>query len=342
MPEDGDIEVSRKIATRAMSQLDCCKMAPNPRNFEIFYVYASDANQPLQRAVRKIMAKKARMSSSDAERLHRKYLVEKSVATKLSEIGKGVGSLISQIRMHLKSPGPSPEEFEKVLDELSGKFDCASSSDQYEDCFQLIAETANEMKQLNETVQEKFENSQEQIDQLGNSLIKLRDESLVDSLTGAANRSYFDRKLNEAIDEASLDRSPLCLLMIDIDHFKKFNDEHGHQVGDAVLRLVASTIRSNAKGQDLVARYGGEEFAVVLPGTCMQQSIALAENIRKSVDEKTLERKSTSQVLGTISVSIGIAELKASDNANSLVVRADECLYEAKRAGRNNVICGTG
>jgi diguanylate cyclase len=129
--------------------------------------------------------------------------------------------------------------------------------------------------------------------------------------------------------------------MIDIDHFKSFNDTYGHLTGDQVLRLVGMSLRHSIKGQDITARYGGEEFVVVLPETALRQAISVAENIRRSVMAKELKKKSTGEILGRVTISAGVATLRDTDDVHLLIERADTCLYAAKRSGRNRVVCET-
>jgi len=129
--------------------------------------------------------------------------------------------------------------------------------------------------------------------------------------------------------------------MIDIDHFKIFNDTYGHLTGDQVLRLVGQALKQTIKGQDIMARYGGEEFAVVLPSTTLRHAVGVAENIRRTVTSKELKKKSTGEILGRVTVSIGVSALKPDEEMDSLIERADGCLYAAKRSGRNRVICET-
>jgi diguanylate cyclase (GGDEF)-like protein len=157
-----------------------------------------------------------------------------------------------------------------------------------------------------------------------------------DALTGVANRRLFDEVLQREVLRAQRDRTPLALLMIDIDHFKLLNDHLGHPVGDVRLRSVASALQACARsGSDLVARYGGEEFAVILPRTEVSQSVPLAERMRGAVEDMHLASPAPS---GRVTVSIGLAQLMpGSADAQALIDGADRALYEAKRGGRNRV-----
>jgi diguanylate cyclase len=143
------------------------------------------------------------------------------------------------------------------------------------------------------------------------------------------------------VQSAAASCEPLSLLMLDIDHFKSFNDNYGHLTGDQVRRLVAMSLKQTIKGQDVAARYGGEEFAVVLPATALRQALTVADHIRRAVMSKELKKKSTGEILGRVTISIGVSVLQSGDSPDTLIERADACLYAAKRNGRNRVICET-
>jgi len=181
--------------------------------------------------------------------------------------------------------------------------------------------------------------SKQEINELQENLEAVRTESLTDPLTQLANRKFFDTTLEKAIAETFERNEPLSLMLTDIDHFKAFNDNFGHLTGDQVLRLVAMAVRHNVKGKDTAARYGGEEFAVILPNTVLRAAVTVAEHIRRAVMAKELMKRSTGEHLGRITISIGVATVRAGDTGQSLIERADTCMYAAKRHGRNRVMC---
>ena len=165
---------------------------------------------------------------------------------------------------------------------------------------------------------------------------RLRHLSVTDPLTGIANRAAFQERLDGDYARCLKGSRPLSLLMVDIDHFKLFNDTHGHQVGDRVLRTVAETLQRTARGTDFLARYGGEEFVVILPDAEYAGAMAIAERFRKAVAAIDCPERA-------ITVSIGAAT-RAADTASAeaLLKEADAALYAAKRAGRNRSAHGSG
>ena len=166
----------------------------------------------------------------------------------------------------------------------------------------------------------------------------VRKESLTDQLTCIANRKAFDEAARAAIAAVTDEDEDVALLLCDIDHFKNFNDTWGHQTGDQVLRLVAACLSENVKGRDTAARYGGEEFAVLLRGTSLEAATRVANQIRTAVETKKLVKKSTGDVLGTITISIGVAQIGRGEPIEPVLRRADACLYGAKHNGRNLVV----
>lgn len=158
----------------------------------------------------------------------------------------------------------------------------------------------------------------------------------LDALTGLANRRGLNDFFTAHIDACTARGEPLALLMMDIDHFKRFNDTHGHLLGDAVLCAVAGILAENA-AQGLAARYGGEEFALVLPACDMMQALQLANTIRQEIREVQL-RSAQGDLIPPITLSAGVAQMQAGDTPQALILAADSALYCAKRSGRDCVI----
>ncbi len=193
-----------------------------------------------------------------------------------------------------------------------------------------------------ETLRSQVTSSTDEIIQLRQELEITRRDALTDGLTGVANRKCFDDTLKKAATEAKETLSPLSLILADLDHFKSFNDTHGHQIGDQVLKVVGRTLIQNIKGQDTAARYGGEEFAVILPNTSVANAAVVAENIRKAISSSRLRKKGSDAELGPITVSMGVGSYVHGEALRELIERTDKALYEAKKLGRNRVISEEG
>jgi diguanylate cyclase len=156
---------------------------------------------------------------------------------------------------------------------------------------------------------------------------------MTDALTGLPNRKAFD----EALQRACAGDGPVSLALLDIDHFKKFNDTWGHQTGDQVLRYVAHVIGRLGVEPRFAARYGGEEFAVLFPGETAAQAVAALDEAREEIGSRILKRRSTNEDLGAVTISGGVAQLKPEESPLALVERADAALYRSKGAGRNRI-----
>jgi len=159
-----------------------------------------------------------------------------------------------------------------------------------------------------------------------------RAEAHVDALTGLANRRAFDMEISRRLAQRQRQGTPLCLLILDIDFFKSFNDEFGHPLGDAILKEVANVLQSQARQMDVVSRLGGDEFAVLLPGSCLEEASQGAERLRCAISDNPLQCEGREHVL---TVSVGLAEAELDDDPASLLKRSDSALYAAKEAGRN-------
>ncbi len=200
----------------------------------------------------------------------------------------------------------------------------------------LTAETAR-ASERNRTLEQQLSVSSARITKLRQDLVDAKQESTTDGLTGLCNRRAFDARLRRAMVRAKADQEPMSLVLLDIDHFKRFNDTYGHRTGDLVLRLVARIIADNVKGRDTAARYGGEEFAVILTGAELQAGAIVAGQMRALLDGKRLITKGVKQNYGSVTISAGVAQFRPGDSVASLIERADVALYEAKSLGRNQV-----
>lgn len=188
------------------------------------------------------------------------------------------------------------------------------------------------------TFGQQLNRAQSQVDALRAELHNVRQEARIDALTSLQNRRAFDEALELRIDDARNTGTPLSLIMIDVDHFKRFNDTLGHVMGDKALRAVATAIQQNVKGKDFVARFGGEEFVVLLADTPLASARRVAENLCEAIGRIRIRKSATGEIVSGITVSCGVAPLKTNDAPIDLLDRADVALYLAKDSGRNRVV----
>ncbi|NOY30586.1 MAG: diguanylate cyclase [Planctomycetes bacterium] len=197
-----------------------------------------------------------------------------------------------------------------------------------------VAEALTQIFAANSKLQDRLADAEKKIQNQAEEIRVKQSEARTDALTSLANRRAFDDVLAKNVTSFKSESRPLSLMIFDVDHFKKFNDTHGHQAGDEVLRRVGSTIAKVVKSTDIPCRYGGEEFALVMPNTKIPQAKLAAERVRKAIEELTIPFEGKSL---KVTASMGIAEVTASDDETKLVRRADDAVYAAKEAGRN---CG--
>ena len=326
------------LARVALEQIDALMLPADPPSYEVWYAYASGANPALNQCINATIKTSGTLSVHELDKVYEQYLSPLRLADRMEGTGTKISDEVDQILSMLNAAtGVAANYRENLADatqQLAGEFDSSTVRAIVDSLVQLT----KDVEKKNATLEGALNSSKQQISHLQKDLEAIRVESLTDPLTAVANRKHFDQTLDQAIAATKSERKPLTLLLLDIDHFKKFNDVHGHQLGDHVLRLVAQLIKGSIKGQDLAARYGGEEFAVILPATALADSLAVAENIRCAVKDKELIKRSTNESLGRVTVSIGAAQLRPGDTAQLLIERADKCLYAAKHRGRDRAV----
>lgn len=237
----------------------------------------------------------------------------------------------------LDEAGQSTSGYHQDLGQFSAELNQGLESGDVANLIERLSSATLEMHRRSAQLEERLKASADTINTLSRDLEVTMLEAMTDALTGLYNRKGFDERLALAAAESLESGLPLSLLLIDIDHFKKFNDTWGHQVGDQVLRLVGKCLRMNVKGKDTAARYGGEELAIILPETQIANAVTLAEQIRQAIGSMNIVKKKTREAIGPVTVSIGAAEFLAKETPAEFIGRADYALYAAKEAGRNRV-----
>lgn len=337
-----DQEFKRALgyANSAFDLLKRSAIPPYPQFYELLYTYATGVNPTLNNRINAIFRNGDSPSANLAEALYNEFL-KSDVNDRMSSVSQRMHERIEAVHDAIDSAMTTANAYSGSLQMASGDLERDISVPAMKDLANKLLSETRSMQETNLKLEQKLEASRDDIAALQRDLDDVRRESLLDPLTKIANRKSFDQGMDQAITDAESLAAPLCLMIIDIDHFKSFNDTYGHQTGDQVLRLVAMTLKSNIKGKDLAARYGGEEFVAILPATDLDGAVIVAENIRRAIQSKELLKRSTNEKLGRITASFGVAAYRPGDTAAMLIERADRCLYAAKHAGRNRVISQT-
>ncbi|MBI3468664.1 MAG: diguanylate cyclase [Planctomycetes bacterium] len=243
---------------------------------------------------------------------------------------ENVHELVDQLQFMAGSTSDNIVQHSARLQEVNSRLSSALESEESQQA--VIAEATAQLLQANEQLQAALDSAQEQLEVYTQQIELNMIEARTDGLTRVANRRAFDEELSRRYAAWERRGWPCSLLMIDVDHFKKFNDLHGHQAGDEVLKTVGGTLSQTAREMDFVARYGGEEFAIILPDTPLNDGKSAAERIRAAIAAAKVSFHG--QEL-RITASVGLAELMARDTPASFIDHADRALYAAKENGRN-------
>lgn len=308
-----------------------------PRSYELWYTYAAGYNQGLNRAINETIKENGRISTDEMLSLYGRFLSPTRLGDRLDDVGNKVSREVEEIVETLKLSADATSDYGSALEQAGLKISSITDPDKLKLYVTHLVKSTQNAVASNRKLESQLLESKKHIENLQSSLEAIRYESLIDELTTLNNRKHFDNSLEKVIRNSEESRRGFCLLMTDIDHFKKFNDTYGHQTGDQVLRLVALSVKQNIKSQDIACRYGGEEFAIILPHTELDQAVEIAEKIRAAVMAKELVKRSTGENLGRVTISAGVAAFGQNDSAHSIIARADEAMYAAKNAGRNLV-----
>jgi diguanylate cyclase len=331
-------EQAVEYAKEAMAQMPALGVAPTPRNYRIWYEYASGRNAALRAALDVLVSNSRELTEPVIDDIYLQFFTASQEGERIREITSKLESTVNEVMETISIAGTGSKQFGKVLNGFSGDVQSIAPGANLKTLIANMISETKAMIRINSELQDKLQNSSSEIGHLRMNLAAIRREALTDPLTGLSNRKSFDVSLGEAAKAAMEDGKDLSLLLLDIDHFKRFNDTWGHQVGDQVLKLVARTIRDNTRGQDTSSRYGGEEFAIILPATPLSGAVTVANTIREALMTKQLVKKSTGQDMGNVTASIGVSVFEPGEPLSELIRRADGALYTAKRDGRNKVV----
>lgn len=309
---------------------------PFPNTFALMFAYAAKSDKNIVVAVDEMLERGA-LCKYEIDEVYNLHLRPSDDDAKRETIGREVEQQLSSVLDLVGTSMENSDQFELALKQIEqGLSDSSSTSALSAAVAQLMTENRR-MTEQSRKLSEGLLASKQQIERLQLELEAVRNESMRDPLTSIFNRRAFDVRLATEMDTAKKQGSSLCLAIADLDHFKRVNDNFGHRVGDEILKIFASVISTNIKGKDMVARYGGEEFAVILPATDLAAAAKLLDRIREQMSQRRLMLKGSKTPIGSITASFGVAQYRPGMDVSDLVELADQRLYQAKSAGRDQV-----
>lgn len=327
-----------ELARLALEQLEHQRVWPTPLNYELWSQVISEPDGPLAQEIERLRVAGEALTDDLAERLASTYLPKARLSEQIRDTGQALSRELASAEQVIRTAQESSESFSSRLEETSRTLENDPTGPALQDAVANLADATLQMRAQNASFERALAASTSEVAVLREQLETIRKEAATDTLTRLANRRAFDEAIERCRAEALETGRGFCLALLDIDHFKKFNDIWGHQTGDQVLKYVASAILKHALPPRFAARFGGEEFAIIEAGETLSATAPLVERILRDVSAANVRRRSTNDNLGIITLSAGIAAYRPGDTVHSLIERADASLYQAKRDGRNRLV----
>lgn len=335
------LEYARTLATaRKVMDLSAANLTPpRPSIYSVWFNYVTGDNIEAKSRVRNLLQSGSPVSTYDLEQVHNECLAfdtirEASIAAANTKLEHELADVLQAVQAHITSS----EDYCGSLSRKSQDLTANPNVDNIRALIQTLLSENAAMRQNTETLGASLEQSRTQINQLHDALVESRLSANTDPLTGLGNRRGFQARLNAEIQASKENQQRLCLIIADIDHFKRINDTFGHTIGDEVLRFFGGILDRHKGENCYAARYGGEEFAIVLPDTGHAAARQFAEKLREQFSAVRLYVAESREQIGVVTASFGVAEHLAGEPFESLIQRADDRLYKAKSAGRNRVL----
>ncbi len=331
-------EQSAEILRTVLGHMGQHDAAFNPVSFAVWYEHVAGINPGLAQALNPLLQAGTRLTDATVLQLFRAHVAPVEQQT-IEDIGGRFSQTMVGLAESASRTGADAGRYGDQLDGLEQALRAGGVESLSPQLNRALEDTVG-MRSSAQALQQQVVTSRAEIEQLQGELGRVRHEALLDPLTHVLNRRGFDQQLASMLAQVPQAGRTHCLIMFDIDHFKKINDSHGHVVGDRVIQALGEVLRASVAAPSCsVARYGGEEFAVLIPQSTPGQGVALAEVVRQRTKAMKIRNRKTQDVLLTVTVSAGVAGMRSGDDGLSLIARADAALYQSKQEGRDRVSC---
>lgn len=323
----------------ALELLDRHDIPPSPVCHLVAYQYASRRSDELNRRIEAKLAAQEVLDGYYLRHLFEDLCLDPVETDRIGDHLSDLHGLLFKVLQGVTSACSQTELFNETLLQQTQALRANPGVEDLHAIASTLLDATSRAIQNNQLMRQQLQSVEQQTQSLQSEVSQLRDEVSTDPLTGLYNRKALSQRMHELLDSA--DEKPFSVLMLDIDHFKQFNDSYGHMIGDEVICRVGTAMKELLRSDDFPARYGGEEFTVVLPSTEIESAVDIARSIHQAIGKLVLVRRSTKERLPGITVSIGAAAFRGGDDCDSLLERADQALYLAKKEGRNRIMTET-
>ncbi|MDP1631949.1 MAG: GGDEF domain-containing protein [Caulobacter sp.] len=331
---------SYKVARHVLDLMESHNVWPTPLNFELWFHFVADPEGALAIELGRLISLGEPLTENVSEDLAAAYLAKARLNEQIRDAGDQLSKELDSVSRAIQLAQKSNEAYGQTLAGASQGLNGAEDVGQIRSMVDTLSTATRRVQKENKSLEKRLADSTGEVQRLREHLEQVRRDATTDGLTNLANRRSFDEELIRACAEADEHGAPLTLAVLDIDHFKSFNDTWGHQTGDQVIRFVASVIGRIGAEPRFSARYGGEEFAIIFPGEDAAVVEMSLQEIREEIASRMLKRRSTNEDLGTVTISAGLATRREGETGVCVMERADAALYTSKRTGRNRVTNG--
>ncbi|WP_238131925.1 GGDEF domain-containing protein [Vibrio cincinnatiensis] len=312
-------------------------VAANPTNYALWYTYVDNAIPQLNQELDDVLNNFGICPPAAGDALYQQFIASK-VETTVSELRSNIEVLAGEVANSMSDTMTDTCAFEAVIEKSFSHLERVEKEDlSIEEVMNLIRQLVSESQDIRHSTRflsNQLKNACEEISRLRNQLSEVQKDARFDSLSGLYNRRSFNDDLLSLVHA----QQAMSLILLDVDHFKSYNDDFGHLFGDAIIRSLAKRIQTSCREGITAYRFGGEEFALILPHKSLRSARQFADSLRRSIEKLYVRDRRTGQQVGNITASFGVVEYQPIESADDLVDRADKLLYEAKNLGRNRVM----
>ena len=321
----------------ALNHMARHNLPANPVNYTVWYEYASGKNAKLTKAINQSLETAAPLNGPKIETLYQKFVADGDRIV-ISKLLTQISLMLRDITSHVSETGGDLAGHGTRLSELATQVGEAENFSEVKEIVNEMLDETKALVQSGKRLQTRMKISADDLKQLQDELEKSQQEAQTDTLTTLINRRGLEKRFELERIRARQNDAAFSIIMVDVDHFKKVNDNFGHLVGDSLLRSLARLLKDHIRKNDIAARYGGEEFLILLPETDIDGALAVGNKIRQTLSGREWKIKDSGKNMGKITVSMGIALYKFNEAEEVLVKRADDALYLAKESGRDKIV----